>query len=52
MPQAINCVPILFADDTCLIFTALNLASLTTFMNKELAQMVGGPDGFLNWPRW
>ena len=36
MPQAVNCMPILFADDTCLIFSALNLASLTTIMNKEL----------------
>ena len=36
MPQAINCMPILFADDKCLIFTAPNLASLTTIMNKEL----------------
>ena len=30
MPQAVNCMPILFADDACLIFTAANLASLTT----------------------
>ena len=35
MLQAVNCMPILFADDTCLIFTAPNLASLTTIMNKE-----------------
>ena len=35
MPQAVNCMPILFADDTCLIFRAPNLASLTTIMNKE-----------------
>ena len=36
MPHAVNCMPILFADDTCLIFTAPNLASLTAIMNKEL----------------
>ena len=34
MPQAVNCMPILFADDTCLIFTAPNLASLTTIINR------------------
>ena len=39
MPQAVNCMPILFADDTCLIFTAPNLASLTTIMNKELQNL-------------
>ena len=39
MPQAVNCVPILFADDTCLIFTAPSLASLTTIMNKELQNL-------------
>ena len=39
MPQAVNCMPILFADDTCLIFTAPNHASLTTIMNKELQNL-------------
>ena len=39
MPQAVNCVSILFADDTCLIFTTPNLASLTTIMNKELQNL-------------
>ena len=39
MLQAVNCMPILFADDTCLIFTAPNLASLTTIMNKELQNL-------------
>ena len=39
MPQAVNCMPILFADDTCLIFTAPNLASLTTIMNTELQNL-------------
>ena len=39
MPQAVNCMPILFADDTCLIFTGPNLASLTTIMNKELQNL-------------
>ena len=39
MPQAVNCMPILFADDTCLIFTAPNLASLTTIINKELQNL-------------
>ena len=36
MPQAV----ILFADDTCLIFTAPNLASLTTIMNTELQNLL------------
>ena len=31
--------PILFADDTCLIFTAPNLASLTTIINKKLQNL-------------
>ena len=39
MPQAVNCMPILFADDTCLILTTPNLASLTTIMNKELQNL-------------
>ena len=39
MPQADNCIPILFADDTCLIFTAPNLAFLTTIMNKEFQNL-------------
>ena len=39
MPQAVNCMPILFADNTWLIFTAPNLASLTTIMNKELQNL-------------
>ena len=39
MPQAVNCMLILFADDTCLIFTAPNLASLTTIMNTELQNL-------------
>ena len=39
MPQAVNCMPILFADDTCLIFTAPNLASLTTIMNTEFQNL-------------
>ena len=39
MPQAVNCMPILFADDTCLIFSAPNLAFLTTIMNKELQNL-------------
>ena len=39
MLQAVNCVPILFADDTCLVFTAPNLASLTTIMNEELQNL-------------
>ena len=28
MPQAVNCMPILFADNTCLIFRALTLLPL------------------------
>ena len=39
MPQAVNCMPILFADDTCLIFSAPNLAFFTTTMNKELQNL-------------
>ena len=39
MPQAVNCMPILFVDDTCLIFAAPNLASLTTIMNTELQNL-------------
>ena len=39
MPQAVDCMPILFADDTFLIFTAPNLASLTTIMNKKLQNL-------------
>ena len=39
MPQAVNCMPILFGDDTCLIFTDPNLAFLTTIMNKEFQNL-------------
>ena len=39
MPQAVNCMPILFVDDTCLIFTVSNPASLTTIMNTELQNL-------------
>ena len=39
MPQAVNCMPKLFADGTCLIFMAPNLASLTTIINKELQNL-------------
>ena len=39
MPQAVNCMPILFADDTCLLFSAPNIASLTTIMNKEFQNL-------------
>ena len=39
MPRAVNCMPILFADNTCLIFTAPNLASLPTTMNTELQNL-------------
>ena len=39
MPQVVNCMPILFANDTCLIFSAPNLASLTTIMNEELQNL-------------
>ena len=39
MPQVVNCMPILFAVGTCLIFMAPNLASLTTIMNKELQNL-------------
>ena len=40
MPQGVNCMPILFADNTCLIFTAPNLASLTTIMNEKLQNLL------------
>ena len=40
MSQAVNCMPILFADDTCLIFSAPNLAFLTTIINKELQNLL------------
>ena len=36
MPQVVNCMPILFADDTGLVFFAPDLISLTKIMNKEL----------------
>ena len=36
MPQAVNCMPILFADDTWLIFSVPDLISLIKIMNKEL----------------
>ena len=39
MPQVVNCMRILFADETCLIFTAPNLAFLSTIMNKELKNL-------------
>ena len=39
MPQTVNCMPILFTDDTCLIFTAPNLASFAKIMNKELQNL-------------
>ena len=39
MPQAVNCMPILFADDTCLVFSATDLTSLTKIMNKELQSL-------------
>ena len=39
MPQAVNCMPILFANNTCLIFIVPNLASLTTITNKELQNL-------------
>ena len=39
MPQAVNCMSILSADDICLIFTSPNLAFLTTIMNKKLQNL-------------
>ena len=39
MPQAFNCMPILFADDTCLVFSAPNLTYLTKIMNKKLQSL-------------
>ena len=37
--NAVNCLPRLFADDTCLIIDSPNLASLETEMNKDLANV-------------
>ena len=39
MPQAVTCIPILFADDTCLVFSAPNLTSLTKIMNEKLQSL-------------
>ena len=39
MPQAVNCMPILFADDTCLVFSAPDLTSLIKILNKELQNL-------------
>ena len=37
--NSVNCLPRLFADDTCLIINSPNLASLETEMNKDLANV-------------
>ena len=36
LPNAVNCVPRLFADDTCLVIQATNLDTLQTKINNEL----------------
>ena len=37
--NSVNCLPRLFADDTCLIIDSPNLASLETEMNKDLTNV-------------
>ena len=39
MPQEVNCMPIHLADNTCLVFSAPDLTSLTKIMNKELQSL-------------
>ena len=39
MPQAVNCMSILFADNTCLVFSNPKLTFLTKIMNKELQSL-------------
>ena len=39
MPQAVNCMPILFADDTWLIFSVPDLISLIKIIKKELQSL-------------
>ena len=37
--NSVNCLPQLFADDTCLLIDSTNLASLKTEMNKNLTNV-------------
>ena len=39
MPQAVNCMQILFADDTCLVFSGLFLTFLAKIINKTLQSL-------------
>ena len=36
LPHSVNCIPRLFADDTCLFFSALTLSQLSLIINKDL----------------
>ena len=36
LPHSVNCIPRLFADDTCLVFSASTPAQLSAIMNKDL----------------
>ena len=39
MPPVVDRMPILFADDTCIIFYASDLTFFTKIMNKELLSL-------------
>ena len=36
LPHSVNCIPRLFADDTCLVFSAPTPTQLSAIMNKDL----------------
>ena len=36
LPHSVNCIPRLFADDTCLVFSASTPTQLSAIMNKDL----------------
>ena len=39
LPNAVKCIPRLFADDTCLISQKFNLTNLESVMNKDLVKI-------------
>ena len=39
LPNAVNCIPRLFADDTCLISRNFNLSKLESDMNEDLVKI-------------
>ena len=39
LPNAVNCIPTLFADDTCLISRNFNLSKLESDMNEDLVKI-------------